>query len=272
VINIRALVFGACFCISGWAHSAALRPGSGQAFTARVIAVLDGDTVLIRREGGLLKISLAEIDAPEKAQTFGATSSRSLSDMVKDKQVKIVSQTMDQYGRMVAHLSVAGLDVNAEQIRRGMAWAAVGWGQSRRAPTGVPLAGEYSNFASLAASRQSLRDPPHSNKALVALQNEAKQAPRGLWALSNPEPPWEWRKRHPGTFSKQPDAAASSVIAHANTTLPDPGCGNKKHCSEMSSCEEAQFYLEQCGVKSLDSDDNGIPCEQLCAPRQKSKN
>lgn len=235
MINFRALVFGACLCAGGWAHGAALRPDSGQAFTARVIAVLDGDTVLVRREGGLLKIRLAEIDAPEKAQTFGATSSRSLSDMVKDKQVKIVSQTMDQYGRMVAHLSVAGLDVNAEQIRRGMAW-------------------EYSNF--------------HSNKVLIALQNEAKQVPRGLWALSNPEPPWEWRKRHPGTFSKQPDAAASSVIAHANTTLPDLGCGNKKHCSEMSSCGEARFYLEQCGVKTLDSDGDGTPCEQLCAPRK----
>jgi endonuclease YncB( thermonuclease family) len=239
VINIRALVLGACLCAGGWVHGAALRPDSGQAFTARVIAVLDGDTVLIRREGGLLKIRLAEIDAPEKAQTFGVTSRRSLSDMVKDKQVKIVSQTMDQYGRMVAHLSVAGLDVNAEQIRRGMAW-------------------EYSNF--------------HSNKALVELQNEARQAPRGLWAQSNPQPPWEWRKQHPGTFSKQPDETVSSVIAQGSTTLHAPGCGNKKHCSEMSSCEEALFYLEQCGVKSLDSDGNGVPCEQLCAPRQKSKN
>jgi len=239
VINFRALFLGACLYTVGWVHGAALRPDPGQAFIARVIAVLDGDTVLIRREGGLLKIRLAEIDAPEKDQTFGETSKRSLSVMVKDKQVKIVSQTMDQYGRMIAHLSVAGLDVNAEQIRRGMAW-------------------EYSNF--------------HTNKALVALQNEAKQAQRGLWALSNPEPPWDWRKQHPGTFSKQPDAAASSVIAQASTTLHAPGCGNKKHCSEMSSCEEALFYLEQCGVKSLDSDGDGTPCEKLCAPRQKSKN
>src|SRR5450756_1897085 len=81
---------------------------------------------------------------------------------------------------------------------------AVGWRQSRRAPTGVPLAGAYSNF--------------HSNQVLIALQNEAKQAPRGLWAQSNPTPPWEWRKQHPSTFSTQPNAAVSSVTAHANTT------------------------------------------------------
>ena len=256
------LICAALLCVSGLAYCEALRPshfdklgtGSGQEFTAKVIEVLDGDTVLILRKGGgtaagnppasplrgkrasrLLKIRLAEIDAPEKAQTFGETSKRSLSDLVMGKQVKIVSQAMDQYGRMVAHLSVNGLDVNAEQIRRGMAW-------------------EYSNF--------------HSNKALIALQNEAKQAPYGLWAQSNPTPPWEWRKQHPSTFSTRPNVTRSSAAAHAkNTTLRDPHCGKKKRCSQMSSCEEAKYYLTQCGVKSLDGDGDGTPCEKLCAPK-----
>jgi micrococcal nuclease len=237
------------WCISGLAHS--------DEFTAKVIAVLDGDTVLIKRASGLLKIRLAEIDAPEKAQAFGETSKRSLSEMVMAKQVRIVSQTIDQYGRMVAHLNVDGLDVNAEQVRRGMAWAAAGWRQSRQAPTGAPLAGDNSNFASLAASRQSLRDPVHSNKALIALQNEAKQVPRGLWVQSDPTPPWEWRKLHPST---QPGGMASVAMTH----VADAGCGNKKHCSQMSSCEEAKYYLTQCGIKSLDENGDGTPCERLC--------
>ena len=212
-----------------------------------MIAVLDGDTVLVRRVGGLLKIRLAEIDAPEKAQASGETSKRSLSDMVMGKQVKFVSEAMDQYGRMVAHLSVDGLDVNAEQIRRGMAWAAAGWRQSRRAPTGVSLAGKYSSF--------------HSNKGLVALQREAMQVPRGLWAQSNPTPPWEWRKLHPST---KPGAGSATVQAD-----PPTGCGEKKHCSQMTSCKEARFYQTQCGVKSLDGDGDGMPCESLCTPQKK---
>ena len=268
--NIRTLICGALFCASGWVHGAIPPSVPGQEFITKVIAVLDGDTVLVRREGGLVKIRLAEIDAPEKAQTFGETSKHSLTGMVLGKQVKVVSQAVDQYGRLVAHLSVDGLDVNAEQIRRGMAWAAVGWRHSRRAPTGVPLAGAYSNFASLAASRQSLRDPLHSNQTLIALQNESRQASRGLWAQSNPTPPWEWRKQHPSTFSTQPNAAVSTVTARANTTSHDSGCGNKKHCSEMSSCEEAQHYFAQCGVKTLDGNGNGVPCERLCAPIQKN--
>jgi hypothetical protein len=102
---------------------------------------------------------------------------------------------------------------------------------------------------------------------LIALQNEAMQAPRGLWALSNPTPPWEWRKMHPSSLSS---AVATSASDSAAT--PDASCGKKKHCSQMTSCEEAKFYLAQCGVKSLDGDGDGTPCEALCAPQKKIKN
>ena len=180
------MLFPLLACIFGSARA--------EEFTSKIIAVLDGDTVLIRRASGLVKIRLAEIDAPEKAQAFGETSKRSLSDMVLGKQVRVASQAVDQYGRMVAHLSVDGLDVNAEQIRRGMAW-------------------EYSNF--------------HSNQALIALQEDARKAPRGLWAQDRPTPPWIWRKQHPSILP---------VATHTAATSPDPACGNKKHCSEMSSC------------------------------------
>ncbi|MBF0350955.1 MAG: excalibur calcium-binding domain-containing protein [SAR324 cluster bacterium] len=32
----------------------------------------------------------------------------------------------------------------------------------------------------------------------------------------------------------------------------------------MTSCDEAKFYLNSCGVSSLDSDKDGTPCESLC--------
>lgn len=41
-------------------------------------------------------------------------------------------------------------------------------------------------------------------------------------------------------------------------------CGTKTKCNEMTSCEEAKFYLGRCGVKSLDSNGDGVPCEGLC--------
>ncbi|GFN46783.1 thermonuclease family protein [Candidatus Regiella insecticola] len=41
-------------------------------------------------------------------------------------------------------------------------------------------------------------------------------------------------------------------------------CKSKKYCKEMSSCEEARFYLNQCGMSRLDRYKDGIPCENLC--------
>jgi hypothetical protein len=32
----------------------------------------------------------------------------------------------------------------------------------------------------------------------------------------------------------------------------------------MVSCAEARFYLERCGVASLDGDGDGVPCASLC--------
>lgn len=47
-------------------------------------------------------------------------------------------------------------------------------------------------------------------------------------------------------------------------------CG-KRTCSQMNSCEEARFHLTQCGVKSLDRDNDGIPCESICGGKKKKK-
>jgi hypothetical protein len=41
-------------------------------------------------------------------------------------------------------------------------------------------------------------------------------------------------------------------------------CGAKRYCNEMASCQEARFYLTQCGLTRLDSDGDGVPCESLC--------
>lgn len=39
----------------------------------------------------------------------------------------------------------------------------------------------------------------------------------------------------------------------------------KSSCSRMSSCEEATFHQERCGVTGMDGDHDGIPCElQWC--------
>jgi cold shock CspA family protein len=42
-------------------------------------------------------------------------------------------------------------------------------------------------------------------------------------------------------------------------------CQGKTYCSEMSSCEEAQFYQAHCSGTKMDGDGDGVPCEdQWC--------
>ncbi len=32
----------------------------------------------------------------------------------------------------------------------------------------------------------------------------------------------------------------------------------------MKSCAEAKYHLKQCGMKKLDRDGDGLPCENVC--------
>lgn len=41
-------------------------------------------------------------------------------------------------------------------------------------------------------------------------------------------------------------------------------CSTAKTCSTISSCGEARYLLNSCGVSRLDGDKDGVPCESLC--------
>ena len=219
-----ALLLLSLACSTATAHA--------ERFTGKVIAVLDGDTVMVTRKGDPpVKVRLADIDAPEMAQPGGMASKQSLAELVSRKWVSVDSKAVDSYGRLVAYIEADGKNINGEQVRSGMAW-------------------EYSRF----------RD----NQELKVLQSEARQARRGLWAGDGIMEPAQWRKLHPRVSSDAEPSPESAL-------QPDSGqaCA-KRYCSEMSSCDEAKHYLTQCGVKTLDGDRDGIPCEKLCANQKKT--
>jgi hypothetical protein len=190
---------------------------------------LDGDTLIVLTpEKRQIKVRLVEIDAPEKSQAYGQRSKQSLSDLVFGKQVRVEQQDRDRYGWVVGRVYAEGLDVNAEQVKRGMAWV-------------------YRKYA---------RD-----QTLFPLEHEAKNAKLGLWADPYAIPPWEYRhggKRIGSAQVQEKSAAEKSKIS------VELSCGTKRYCKEMTSCDEARFYLTQCRLRRLDSDGDGVPCEALC--------
>jgi hypothetical protein len=45
-------------------------------------------------------------------------------------------------------------------------------------------------------------------------------------------------------------------------------CDGRKYCSQMSSCDEAKYFLSNCPDVKMDGDHDGIPCErQWCNVR-----
>jgi endonuclease YncB( thermonuclease family) len=197
-----------------------------ETFVAKVIAVSDGDTLTVLQGNRKTAIRLAGIDAPEKVQPWGSESRAALANLVLRKEVRVMTRAVDDYGRVVAVVEVGGspgqtlVNVNEEQLRRGMAWA------------------------------DTYR---HADKTLIDLQTQAQRARLGLWNQAHPQPPWAYRK-----------GEVAGQLPQSEPSQSNRGCGSKRHCSQMVSCDEAKFYLTQCRVNTLDKDGDGVPCENLC--------
>jgi hypothetical protein len=57
--------------------------------------------------------------------------------------------------------------------------------------------------------------------------------------------------------------SAQPETSSADTTMYS--CKGKTTCGEMTSCNEATFYLKNCPGVTIDGDGDGIPCEdQWC--------
>lgn len=221
------------------------RAESAVSFQARVVGVTDGDSLTVLDEHNQQhRVRLAEIDAPERGQPWGDRSRQSLAGLVFGKTVSVQQTDTDRYGRVVARVFSDGQDVNRTMVEQGSAWA----------------------------YRQYLTD-----ETLIATEARARRERIGLWSMSDAQTvaPWEWRQgtrvgdgRQPG--AERPATGVRSLLEprpSSGRTEARSGqfnCSGKRYCRQMSSCAEANFYLRQCGVASLDGDGDGRPCEALC--------
>jgi len=56
-----------------------------------------------------------------------------------------------------------------------------------------------------------------------------------------------------------PPTAARALI---QAPVESFSCDGRTRCSQMRSCEEAQFFLKNCPNTQMDGDHDGVPCEQ----------
>lgn len=129
-------------------------------FSGKVVTIADGDTLTVLVERQQIKVRLVEIDAPESKQPYGQKSKQSLSELSSGKQAQVADKGKDRFERTLGRVTCDGIDANAEQVKRGMAWV-------------------FDRYV--------------TDKSLYALQDEAKATKRGLWVDPKPVPPWKWR-------------------------------------------------------------------------------
>lgn len=139
-------------------------PGDEGVFYGPCVRVKDGDSFEAKIQGVVMEFRLSDVDAPEYDQPYGREAHDALRTLVGGRDLVLVFVDTDRYGRTIAQAWVDDLNVNHELVRRGAAWF-------------------YPQFA---------RDD-----AVFAIENEARDAKRGLWALSAAErvEPWVWRER-----------------------------------------------------------------------------
>jgi endonuclease YncB( thermonuclease family) len=151
------------------AVSFAAEPAYARDFDGRVVGIQDGDTVTVLDASKQQhRIRIAGIDAPEKAQVFGATAKENLARLAFGKQADVRCSKRDRYGREVCNVYVGARNVGLEQVRSGHAW----W---------------YREYAREQA--------PEDRKVYETAESEARGARRGLWHDASPTAPWNWRRQ-----------------------------------------------------------------------------
>ncbi|CDX45679.1 conserved exported hypothetical protein [Mesorhizobium plurifarium] len=202
-----------------------------------VAFVIDGDTIEVHGQ----RIRFNGIDAPESKQycedaegfeyPCGRRSAEALdSFLAASRPVQCTFVTWDRYHRFVG------------DCRRADGASAAAW---------------------MVEHGQALDWPRYSNGAYAAEQAKAKAAKLGLW-VGKFDAPWDWRASHADSAApaSQPLGIVSRKLVAQSGGL---SCEPRRTCKQISSCDEAQWYLQNCswGGK-LDRDSDGVACETLC--------
>jgi endonuclease YncB( thermonuclease family) len=156
---IRTILFFALFC------AAAAHAGG---FSGPVVGIADGDTLTVLDGRTQVRVRLAGIDAPEKAQPFGTRARQSLAACAFGRVATVDVLDQDRYGRAVGRVLVGERDCGLQQVADG-------------------YARHFKRFA--------FRQPETDRAAYARAEEAARRARLGLWRDDQPTPPWEWR--HP---------------------------------------------------------------------------
>ena len=143
-------------------------PCAAGQWRGKVVGVADGDTLtLLDEQHQQHRIRLDGIDAPERSQPFGQRARQSLASLAHGRAALAECPKTDRYGRLVCRVTVDGVDVGLEQVRRGLAW-------------------HYVRYAA--------EQSPQARAEYARAEQQARGERSGLWSYRDPTPPWDYRR------------------------------------------------------------------------------
>lgn len=220
------------------APAESFEPGPGQVptgrtETARVVRIVDGDTIVVDRGRGNETLRYIGVDTPETkkpntpVQWMGPEATKVNTSLVSGKTVVLerdVSE-VDRYGRLLRYVWVEDASQPAGWLFVNLALVAAGYAQVVTYPPDVKYVELY-----------------------LAAQAEAREAGRGLWG----EPP---PTAGPGSTTA-PAGRAGCDPAYPGVCIPPPP--PDLDCGQIS---ERRFKVLLPDPHRFDSDHDGIGCE-----------
>jgi endonuclease YncB( thermonuclease family) len=137
-------------------------------FQAKIIQIIDGNTIKVRKyDNTEIAIRFYGIDTPGPDQPLGAEVVEAMKESLIGRQVTVIEIGKNKNGNIEAIVNAKEGTVNWGMVAEGLAW------YDPKYCSVKPACGKF-------------RDA----------EKDAREEKRGLWALNNPVPPWEWRKRN----------------------------------------------------------------------------
>lgn len=134
-------------------------------FKGTVVKIIDGDSIVVKNGDKEEEIRLADIDTPEKEQTYGKWAKEYVAMFTRSREVTVKHQGQHAPGgALIAEVILEdGASLNKMMVSEGVAWY----------------------------------DSQHFNdEKYKTLEDKAKSSRKGLWRQKDPEPPWIWRKKN----------------------------------------------------------------------------
>lgn len=214
----------------------------------RVSRVTDGDSLWLEPvpPGAPVQLRLQGIDAPEICQAWGPEARAALSGWVLGRTVRVKTTGLDTHGRTLGTVYLDERNINQAMVEEGHAWS--------------------SRFK-------------HDLGPYVAAERMARALSRGLNRDGAAIMPRDFRQQHgpcvtAATPMVPPNARPAAApppplapLAAAPRSGAAQRCDGRTRCAQMTSCEEATWFLRHCPGVQLDGDGDGVPCErQWCRP------